>query len=44
VESGAPRLMGYNSPFVPKNKQFFELQIPIREVQAKAPQTPATDR
>jgi hypothetical protein len=44
VESGAVRLLGYNSPFVPKNKQFFELQIPIREVQAKAPQTPATDR
>jgi len=44
VESGAPRLMGYNSPFVPKNKQFFELQIPIRKVQVKAPEAPATDR
>jgi hypothetical protein len=44
VETGPPRLMGYNSPFVPKNKQFFELQIPIRDVKLKAPETPATDR
>lgn len=44
AESGAARLMGYNSPFVTKNKQFFELQIPIREVQVQTPRTPATDR
>jgi hypothetical protein len=28
---GAVRVMGYNSPFVPRDRQFYEVQIPIRE-------------
>ena len=24
--------MGYNSPFVPRDRQFYEVQIPIREL------------
>lgn len=28
---GAVRIMGYNSPFVPRDRQFYEVQIPIRE-------------
>lgn len=31
-QSGAVRVMGYNSPFVPRDRQFFEVQIPIREL------------
>jgi hypothetical protein len=31
-QSGAVRLMGYNSPFVPRDRQFYEVQIPIREL------------
>ena len=27
--AGPPRVMAYNSPFVPRNRQFFEVQIPI---------------
>ena len=30
--AGSIRLMGYNSPFVPGAKQFYEVQIPIRKV------------
>ena len=30
-QSGALRVLGYNSPFVPRDRQFFEVQIPIRE-------------
>ncbi len=29
--SGDLRLMGYNSPFIAADKQFFEVQLPIRE-------------
>lgn len=29
--AGPLRVMGYNSPFVPTSKQFYEVQIPIRE-------------
>jgi len=29
--TGGPRVMGYNSPFNALNKQFFEVQIPLRE-------------
>ena len=29
---GAARVMGYNSPFVPRDRQFFEVQIPVREL------------
>lgn len=28
--SGPLRVMGYNSPFVPRDKNFFEVQIPIK--------------
>lgn len=29
-QTGAVRVLGYNSPFVPRDRQFFELQVPIR--------------
>ena len=35
---GAVRVMGYNSPFVPRDRQFFEVQIPIRELSGLAAQ------
>ena len=28
--AGDWRLMGYNSPMVPSNKRFWELQLPVR--------------
>ncbi len=31
---GSVRAMGYNSPFIPRDRQFFEVQIPIRNVVA----------
>jgi hypothetical protein len=31
-QDGAVRVMGYNSPFVARDRQFFEVQIPIREL------------
>ena len=31
-QSGPVRVMGYNSPFVARDRQFFEVQIPIREL------------
>ncbi len=30
VVSGPLRVMGYNSPFVPRDKSFFEVQIPVK--------------
>jgi hypothetical protein len=30
--AGPVRVMGYNSPFVPRDKNFFEVQIPIKVV------------
>jgi hypothetical protein len=30
VAEGPMRVMGYNSPFVPREKNFFEVQIPVR--------------
>lgn len=35
-QSGPVRVMGYNSPFIPRDRQFFELQIPVRERSAEA--------
>ncbi len=32
VQDGPVRVMGYNSPFVERDRQFFEVQIPVREV------------
>lgn len=31
-QNGPVRVMGYNSPFVPRDRQFFEVQIPVQEV------------
>jgi len=31
--AGELRVMGYNSPFVPPNRSYFEVQIPVREIQ-----------
>ena len=28
--TGPLRVMGYNSPFVPRDRQFFEVQIPVK--------------
>ena len=33
--SGPLRVMGYNSPFVPRDRQFYEVQIPVTEVGAE---------
>ena len=35
-QSGPVRVMGYNSPFVARDRQFFEVQIPVREVSVLA--------
>ncbi len=35
-QSGAVRVMGYNSPFVARDRQFFEVQILIREFSGAA--------
>jgi hypothetical protein len=35
-QSGPVRVMGYNSPFVDRDRQFFEVQIPLRKVSAAA--------
>ena len=32
--AGPIRLMGYNSPMVPRDRQFFEIQIPLEKVDA----------
>lgn len=32
--AGPMRVMGYNSPFVPRDKNFFEVQIPVKDVKA----------
>lgn len=34
--SGPLRVMGYNSPFIPRSKQFLEVQIPIEKVATDA--------
>jgi hypothetical protein len=33
--AGPLRVMGYNSPFVPRDKNFFEVQIPVKAVKAE---------
>jgi hypothetical protein len=30
--SGDLRVLGYNSPMIPRNKRYFEVQIPVREL------------
>jgi hypothetical protein len=32
--AGSMRVMGYNSPFVPRDKNFFEVQIPVKPARA----------
>jgi hypothetical protein len=34
---GPYRVLGYNSPFVPKNKTFWEVQVPIATTTAHPP-------
>jgi hypothetical protein len=34
VADGALRVMAYNSPFIPRDRQFFEVQIPVKETSA----------
>jgi hypothetical protein len=33
--AGPMRVMGYNSPFVPRDRNFFEVQIPVKSVKAE---------
>jgi hypothetical protein len=33
--TGPVRVMGYNSPFVPRDKNFFEVQIPVKAAKAE---------
>ena len=42
VSAGPMRVMGYNSPFVPRDRNFFEVQIPIKPATTGAPAPPAT--
>ncbi len=32
VASGPLRKMGYNSPFLPNSRKFFEVQIPVKSL------------
>ena len=41
VSAGPMRIMGYNSPFVPRDKNFFEVQIPVKPAAAAAAGTPS---
>ena len=34
VAAGPMRIMGYNSPFVPRDRSFFEVQIPVKAANA----------
>lgn len=36
-QAGPVRIMGYNSPFVPQGRQFFEVQIPVTAAAASDP-------
>lgn len=41
---GPLRKMGYNSPFIPNSRRFFEVQIPVREIAStKSPTKQPTD-
>ncbi|MFM7035242.1 MAG: heme-binding protein [Planctomycetia bacterium] len=35
MQEGPVRIMGYNSPFVARDRQFFEVQIPVSSVNAR---------
>ena len=43
VAAGPMRVMGYNSPFVPRDKNFFEVQIPIKPATASPAGAPRKD-
>jgi hypothetical protein len=43
VAIGPMRIMGYNSPFVPRDKNFFEVQIPIRAATVSSTGAPRKD-
>lgn len=40
VSAGPMRVMGYNSPFVPRDKNFFEVQIPVKPAPASSAESP----
>jgi hypothetical protein len=39
VPAGSLRIMAYNSPFVPRDRNFYEVQIPVLPVEDKAAKT-----
>ena len=43
VASGPMRVMGYNSPFVPRDKNFFEVQISIKPATVSSAGAPRKD-
>ncbi|MEO1237470.1 MAG: heme-binding protein [Planctomycetota bacterium] len=38
--AGPPRLLGYNSPFVPRDRRFYEVQQPVRPAEAPPEASP----
>ncbi len=40
VSAGPMRVMGYNSPFVPRDRNFFEVQIPVKPAMVPSQSTP----
>jgi hypothetical protein len=38
--AGPLRVMGYNSPFVPANRRYFEVEIPVRKLTRSGDQSP----
>ena len=40
VSAGTMRVMGYNSPFVPRDRNFFEVQIPVKPTAAASAAIP----
>ena len=39
--AGPMRVMGYNSPFVPRYKNFFEVQVPVKAAKADQLKVPS---
>jgi hypothetical protein len=39
IAAGPLRIMAYNSPFVPRDRNFFEVQMPVLPVEKKDAQT-----
>jgi len=40
IATGPPRILGYNSPMVPKDRSYWEVQIPIEAKQPKGTESP----